>query len=135
MTHRFNLFLVALVCFGFLDAVWLGIVTGTFHRTRHRSVPARMSSDRRAPLWAPALAVYILLAIGIVTLVIPRGGADASLAEGALVGLLVYGAYDLTTLSTLQGWPAVLTTMDIAWGATVSAFITWIVASAHRFLR
>jgi len=134
MTHRFNLFLVALVTFGLLDGLWLGAIKGTFHKTR-RSLLARMSGDKLAPLWGPALFAYVLLACLIVAFVIPRNYADASLLHGALVGLIVYGVYDLVTLSTLQAWPALLTTMDIAWAAAASAITTWIVALAHGLLR
>src|ERR1700675_1071333 len=134
MTHRFNLFLVALVTFGLLDGVWLGAIMGTFYKTQ-LSLLARMSGDKLAPLWGPALFVYVLLGVGIVAFVIPRNGADASIARGALFGLVVYGVYDLTNLSTLRGWPVVLTAVDIAWGAAASAITTWIVALAHRLLR
>jgi uncharacterized membrane protein len=133
MTHRFNLFLVALVTFGLLDGLWLGAIKGAFHKTR-RSLLARMSGDKLAPLWGPALFMYVLLACGIVAL-IPRNYADASLTHGALVGLILYGAYDLLTLSTLQAWPALLTTVDIAWAAAASAITTWIVTFAHGLLR
>ncbi|MEP7306074.1 MAG: DUF2177 family protein [Acidobacteriota bacterium] len=125
---------MALVTFGLLDGLWLGAIKGTFHKTR-RSLLARMSGDRLAPLWGPALCVYVLLACAIVAFVIPRNYADASLIRGALVGLVVYGVYDLVTLSTLQAWPAVLTTVDIAWAAAASAITTWIVALAHGLLR
>ena len=134
MTHRFNLFLVALVTFGLLDGLWLGAIKGTFHKTR-RSLLARMSGDKLAPLWGPALFAYVLLACAIVAFVIPRNYADASLMRGALVGLVVYGVYDLVTLSPLQGWPALLTTVDIVWAAAASAITTWIVALAHGLLR
>jgi uncharacterized membrane protein len=134
MTHRFNLFLVALVSFGLLDSVWLGMIMGTFYKTQ-LSLLARMSGDKLAPLWGPALFVYVLLAVGIVAFVIPRNGAEASIARGALFGVVVYGVYDLTNLSTLRGWPIVLTAVDIAWGAAASAITTWIVAVAHRVLR
>jgi len=134
MTHRFNLFLVALVSFGLLDSVWLGLIMSTFYKTQ-LSLLARMSGNKLAPLWGPAMVVYVLLAVGIVAFVIPRNGADASMARGALFGLVVYGVYDLTNLSTLRGWPIVLTAVDIAWGAAASAITTWIVAAAHRVLR
>ena len=133
MTHRFNLFLVALVSFGVLDGVWLGVIMGAFSKTQ-RSLLARMSGDKLAPLWGPALIVYVLLAAGIVALV-PRAGTDVYTARGALLGLVVYGVYDLTGVSTLRRWPALLTTMDIAWGAVASAITTQIVALAHGLLR
>jgi uncharacterized membrane protein len=134
MTHRFNLFLVALVTFGLLDGVWLGVIMGALYKTK-RSLLARMSGDKLAPLWGPALIVYVLLAVGIVVFVIPRNGTDVSVARGALFGLVVFGVYDLRNLSTLRAWPALLTTMDIAWGAVASAITTRVVALAHGLLR
>lgn len=134
MTHRFNLFLVALVSFGVLDGLWLGVFMGGFYKSQLSSL-ARMSGDKLAPLWGPALFVYVLLAFGIVAFVVPRNYGEASILRGALFGLVVYGVYDLTNLATLRAWPVVLTLIDIAWGATASAVATWIVSVAHRLLR
>jgi uncharacterized membrane protein len=133
MTHRFTLFLVAFVTFGLFDTVWLGAMSSAF-RKRKRSLLARMSGDRLAPLWAPALVVYALLAIGIVVFVIPPIGMDPSMARGALFGFVVYGAYDLANLSTTRFSTAVLVLIDILWGAAMSAVTTWIVATVHRLL-
>ena len=133
MTHRFNLFLVALVAFGILDGLWLGAIMGAFRNTR-RSLLARMSGNRLAHSWVRPCGVYVLLAIGIVAFVIPRNGTEASMARGALFGLVVFGVYDLGSLSTLRVWPAVLTLVDIAWGAALSAITTRIVAVAHGVL-
>jgi len=134
VTHRFYLFLVALISFGLLDGLWLGVLMGGFYGTQ-LSLIGRMSGDKLAPLWGPALFVYVLLAFGIVGLVLPRNYADASIARGALFGLVVYGVYDLTNLATLRGWPVALTLIDIAWGASASAITTWIVSLAHRWIR
>ena len=124
MTHRFNLFLVAFVTFGLLDSIWLGTL-GLAHLT----------ARKLAPLWGPVLFVYVLLAFGIVTFVLPRNYQEASIAQGALFGLVVYGVYDLTTLTTLRGRPVLVAAIAIAWGATASAISTWIVVIAHRLLR
>ena len=134
MTHRFNLFLVALVSFGVLDGLWLGLLMGGFSRLQ-LSLIARLSGDKLAPLRTPALLVYVLLAFGIVALVLPRTPSGPPTLRGALFGLIVYGVYDLTNLSTLKGWPIVLTAIDIAWGAAASAAATWIVTSADRWVK
>ena len=39
----------------------------------------------------------------------------------ALIGLLVYGTYDLTNMATLRHWSLRLALVDIAWGTLVSA--------------
>ena len=134
MTHRFNLFLVALVSFGVLDGLWLGLLMGGFYRSQ-LSLIARMSGHKLAPLWTPALLVYVLLAFGIVAFVLPRTPSGSPTLRGALFGLVVYGVYDLTNLSTLKGWPIVLTAIDIAWGAAASAGAAWIVTIADRWVK
>jgi uncharacterized membrane protein len=134
MTHRFNLFLVALVTFGLLDAIWLGVIVGACDKSRTSLVP-RMSGHKLAPLWGPALVLYVLLAIGLAAFVIPRNGAEPSVARGALFGLVVYGVYDLANVLKLRARPVVLTAVDIAWGAGASGITTWVVALAHRLLR
>jgi uncharacterized membrane protein len=133
MTHRFDLFLMALVIVGLLDGLWLGVVMSAFYRSQ-LSLIARMSGNRLAPLWTPALLVYVLLAFGIVVFVLPRTPDQAPIARGALFGLVVYGVYDLSSLSNLKRAPVLLTAVDIAWGAVASAATTWLVATGHRFL-
>ena len=133
MTHRFDLFLMALVIVGLLDALWLGVVMSALYRSQ-LSLIARMSGNRLAPLWTPALIVYVLLAFGIVVFVLPRTPDEASVGRGALFGLVVYGVYDLSNLTTMKRWPVLLTAVDIAWGAIASAATTWLVATGHRFL-
>jgi uncharacterized membrane protein len=133
MTHRFDLFLMALVIVGLLDGLWLGVVMSAFYRSQ-LSLIARMSGNRLAPLWTPALLVYVLLAFGIVVFVLPRTPDEAPIARGALFGLVVYGVYDLSNLSDLKRGPVLLTAVDIAWGAVASAATTWLVATGHRFL-
>ena len=133
MTHRFDLFLMALVIVGLLDGLWLGVVMSAFYRSQ-LSLIARMSGNRLAPLWTPALLVYVLLAFGIVVFVLPRTPDEAPIARGALFGLVVYGVYDLSNLSNLKRAPVLLTAVDIAWGGVASAATTWLVATGHRFL-
>jgi uncharacterized membrane protein len=134
VTHRFNLFLVALISLGVLDGLWLGVLMGGFYKTQ-LSLIARMSGDKLAPLWGPALFVYVLLAFGIVGFVVPRNYGEVSIVRGALFGLVVYGVYDLTNLATLKSWPVALTLIDVVWGAFASAVTTWLVSIAHRVLR
>src|SRR5262245_16123292 len=124
MTHRFNLFLVALVSFGLLDGLWLGALMGACRRTQI-SLITRMSGNRLAPLWAPALLVYVLLAFGIVVFVLPTPPGDAPVVKGLLFGFIVYSVYDLSHLTGLKGWLIMVTALDVAWGATATAATTW----------
>ena len=38
-----------------------------------------------------------------------------------MLGLAAYGAYDLTALSVVRGWPLKLSLIDLAWGGMITA--------------
>ena len=104
-----------------LDGLWLGLLMSGFYRAQLRSL-ARISGDRLDPNWAAAAVVYLLLGVGLAVLVWSRAGSSASAAlTGAAFGLVVYGVYDWTNLSTLRDWPLRLTLVDMAWGTAASA--------------
>ena len=104
-----------------LDGLWLGLVMSGFYRTQLHGL-ARVSGDRLDPNWAAAAAVYLFLGVGLAALVGSRADSLASAAlTGAAFGLVVYGVYDCTNLSTLRDWPLLLTVVDIAWGTAASA--------------
>jgi uncharacterized membrane protein len=51
---------------------------------------------------------------------------------GALFGLVCYATYDLTNLAVTKDWPLLVTIVDLAWGAVLSASVstvTYFIAS------
>jgi uncharacterized membrane protein len=131
--HTVKLFLVTLAVFGILDAVWLGVLMRDFYRSQLWPL-ARTSGVSLAPLWTPVVLVYLLLAFGTVTFVLPRAAGGSPILWGAAFGLVVYGVYDLTNFATLRGYTPGLTVIDIAWGMTASAIAAWVVVAADRWL-
>lgn len=128
-------FLTALAAFVVLDGLWLGVIMSDFYRQQLGGL-ARMEGGRLAPLWLVAAPVYLLLAAGTVWFSVARATSPGSaLAWGAAFGLVVYGVYDLTNMSTLRGWSPVLTVVDILWGTSACALSAWITASAARWIK
>ena len=86
--------------------------------------------------WAPALVFYFAYPAALVALALFPSGQPFShqVARAALVGLVAYGVYDLTNLSTLRHWPLKLALVDTAWGTFASvaagAAAAWV---AQRF--
>jgi uncharacterized membrane protein len=114
------------------DGIWLGLLMTSFYRDRLAPI-ARLTDGRLSPNWTAALAVYVLLGLGIALLVVPRATSAATAAAfGALFGLVVYGVYDFTNLSTLSHWPAALAAVDIAWGASAAAICSAAAWSVSR---
>jgi uncharacterized membrane protein len=56
------------------------------------------------------------------------------LASGALLGLAAYGTYDLTNQATLRGWSTLVTIVDMAWGASLTATVATVATLVARRL-
>ena len=54
--------------------------------------------------------------------------------DAFLLGLLVYGVYDLTNLGTLSNWTIKMTVMDTLWGASLFALTTFIAYKIKEFM-
>ena len=130
--HMLWPFLLSLVSFAVLDALWLGVLMKGFYR-QHLGHLARMADGGLAPVWPVAALVYPALAIGLTVFVLGRAKSPIeALWLGALFGLVTYGVYDLTNHATLRDWPAVLTVVDMTWGAVICGASGWIVATLVR---
>lgn len=72
----------------------------------------------------PAVAVYILLAVGLYYFIIKD---RKPLLDAFFLGVFVYGVYDLTNYSTLKNWTLAFSIRDALWGGTVFAASTYII--------
>lgn len=116
----------AVVFFG-LDFVWLSRMLG-FYRSEMGSLLLEQ------PKLGFAAGFYALYVVGIVALVVvpalSGGGWGQAVLMGALLGLVAYGTYDMTNMSTLRGWTLNLALVDMAWGT----FVTAVSATAGYFV-
>lgn len=107
----------AVVFFG-LDFVWLSRMLG-FYRSEMGGLLLEQ------PKLGYAAGFYVLYVVGIVALVVVPalggGGWGQAMVMGALLGLVAYGTYDMTNMSTLNGWSLKLAVVDMAWGTFVTA--------------
>lgn len=126
-----KLFVLSIVAFAALDTVWLGYVMSNFYK-QWLGPLARLNADGSFNInFAAAIGVYLLLAAGVVFFVLPRvSGMDpvSIFMYGALMGLIVYGVYDLTNAATLTRWPLNLILADVAWGAFATGVTTYAVS-------
>lgn len=122
MPAALRVILVGMGTFVAMDFLWLGIVARGFYKSELASL-ARFGPDgSMAPLWAAAVPVYVILAVGVYLFVLPRADGPSLLDAakwGAAFGLVTYGLYDLTNLATLKTYSVRLTLVDMAWGAII----------------
>jgi len=117
-----GLYVISLVVFLGVDFVWLSTMGDRFYRKQLGSMM------RETPNLGIALLFYLVYVIGALVLVVlpaaEKGSVVAALLGGALLGLVAYGTYDITNLSTLTGWPTIVAVVDLIWGTTLTAVVS-----------
>jgi uncharacterized membrane protein len=116
MFHASQIATVAIVMLA-LDAIWL-----TANNAYHRQVFATIQGKPMSVRLFPAAIVYILM-IGAVWFfaVEPAQGWQEAAGRGALIGLAMYGVYDMTNYATLSAYPIQFAATDMMWGAFLCA--------------
>ena len=132
---------IYLLCLPFtllLDYIWLAKLMQGFYISELGPY-ARVRGTTIIPVYWAAAIVYLLLPLGIVLFALPRVDPEhlvaSSLAWGALFGLVVYGVYDLTNMSTLERWPVRMVWGDIGWGCFLCGVTTCFAALVSQWLQ
>ena len=55
-----------------------------------------------------------------------------ALVNGAILGFVAYGTYELTSWTVMRDWHPAMVAADIAWGTTVTALSAWAGVMAAR---
>jgi uncharacterized membrane protein len=108
------------------DGIWLTLVAPGFYRDNL----GHLLGD--ATNWPPAIAFYVIYAVGAWFFATQPGVDDGSAlmaaGRGAALGFVAYATYDLTNHATLRNWPTIVTVVDMAWGTFLTAAVAGIAA-------
>lgn len=121
MIQYLKVYGVALSVFLVVDLIWIGFIARTFYQDQ---LGFLLSSS---PNWIAAIIFYLMFVAGLLFFVVIPGlkktGLKDSLFRAALFGILTYGTYDLTNLALIEGWPVLVTVVDIIWGMVLSVIV------------
>lgn len=138
MLHTIKIYLLCLPFTLLLDYIWLAKLMQGFYISQLGPY-ARVRGTTIVPVYWAAAIVYLLLPLGIVLFALPRVDpahlVQSSLAWGAMFGLVVYGVYDMTNMSTLERWPVRMVWIDICWGCFLCGVTTCFAALVSRWLQ
>ncbi len=116
-----------------LDIIWLAFVARTFYQSQIGALLLE------SPSMVPAIAFYLLYGAGVVFFVLlpaaRSGDWTTALMNGAFLGLVAYGTYDLTNLATLKGFSTTVALVDLAWGTFMTATASTAAYFVARFLK
>jgi uncharacterized membrane protein len=124
-------YLASAVAFFVLDFIWLSLAVPRIYR------PLMGTLLRESPNLPVAGAFYLVYVVGLVVFAVLPAASSGSwlmaLGLGALLGLVAYGTYDFTNLSTIRDWPLMVSLVDLAWGVSVSAVAALVGYAALSF--
>jgi uncharacterized membrane protein len=109
--------LITLLAYAVAEFTWLSVNWGSY-MSNFRVVTQR--SDVVLATW-PAPIAYAVLLFSIWYLLLKDAvpGTPAPLDKAAVLGLVVYGIYNLTNLATLPGYSLPLALLDTVWGVAI----------------
>ena len=55
---------------------------------------------------------------------IDEGSFTKAIVNGALFGLITYATWDLTNLAVIEGFPAKIVPIDMAWGTVLASGVS-----------
>jgi uncharacterized membrane protein len=109
-----------------MDGVWL-----TVNNPYHRAVFAAIQNSPLMLRIIPAALVYVFMvgAVWFFAVKSSRNWMEAA-GRGALIGLAMYGVYDLTNYATLSAYPIGFAVSDMLWGT----FLCSVSAAVARYV-
>lgn len=111
--------IAAALVFGAMDSLWLRWAGPNLYRP---AIGPILADRFRA---APAVAFYVLYIAGMVWFAVrpalASGEVSTAVLNGALLGLLCYNTFDLTSQAVMKVWPTHVTLADMAWGTFATA--------------
>lgn len=120
-----------------IDYLWLGKLMGPFY-LRELGPLARTDGSAFVPVVWAAVAVYLLIPLGICVFVLPLvPGQDfvlPALGYGVLYGLVLYGVFDMTNYALINGYSLKMALVDICWGGFLNSVATLAAATLRHLL-
>ena len=111
-------YVVTLIVFLCLDFIWLGFIAKDFYGSQLENF-MRVNIN-----YAAAIIFYIIYVGGIIFFAVEPALAESSwiraAVNGAILGLIAYGTYDLTNFATLKNWPLNISLVDMFWGSCLT---------------
>lgn len=122
VTQWIILWIAAAVLFLVIDIIWLLWLGRGFYVNEIGDLL------RQPPNFGAAGAFYALYVTGLMIMVIwpafQGQSASQALLNGALLGLIAYGTYDLTNLAVMKGFTTRIALIDMAWGTVLTGSVS-----------
>ena len=107
-----------------LDSVYLGVV-----KTGWSKMVSDIQGSQLEMRILPAIGVYILLSFALHYFVIMQ---SRTVYDAALLGLVIYGVFDMTNAALFKKYKVLPALIDMVWGAILFAASAFVVKTLFR---
>lgn len=131
------LFLISLIVFGILDAIWLAGIMANSYRKLLSPIGIFGPDGKFAPRILPVVVVYIAIVAGFMIFILPIVkdlSAMGAFVYGAIFGIIVYAIYEFTNYAGLKDWPKKLVTLDTIWGGILFGTASIVIPEIAKML-
>ncbi len=101
-----------------IDLVWLGLVANELYNNMLGPLRAQ-----ETVILAAALFYLQYVLVLVFWAVLPSRDVRMAAKRGLGLGWVAYATYELTNWAVIEGWPAQLVPIDIAWGLVLTASV------------
>jgi len=117
----YSLYLIAttFIVLVLIDSIYLNIIKDIFKK----QIETIQGSPMKINLLG-GLLTYIFIVAGLYYFIIMR---NRSPKDAFILGLVVYGVYELTNYTLLSKWSPKIVAMDTIWGGILFALTTYII--------
>lgn len=126
-------YVVALISFLAIDALWLGVISKNFYKEQIGHI-----MKENFNIYA-AFVFYALFVAAVIYFVVNpaliKNDVYKALIGGLLFGFITYATYDLTNYATLENWPLKVTIVDMLWGAFITGTVSVITFVVSKYIR
>ena len=112
-------YLLSGVIFVLLDSIYLHLVKNYFNK--------QIKLVQGSPIqlnFLAAIITYLILIIGLNYFIISK---NKSVLDAMILGFVIYGVYEFTTLSIIKNWQILTTIIDTIWGTVLFGLTTALV--------
>lgn len=119
--------IVSLICFLILDSLWIKFFVKDCYISELRHLLNINQNNQIQVNLLAAILFYIVIIFAIwYFAVYPNINKPwhRSVIDGALIGLVTYGTFDLTSHALFKDWKWSITIPDMIWGAILCAIVS-----------
>ena len=130
MNHLKNLVII-FILFLLFDIPFMIGINGKMYKSMFERINGMQQDTWSTRTWITGIVAYLLMTAGLYFLVILPGLTDKSdqdnvIIKGALLGAVVTGVYDMTSMATLPNFGVKEGLIDGTWGTFMYGLITGI---------